>query len=221
MWLAIAAIAAAYALLGGAVHYLIGHSAALLTIASAVGLAGSLVLVYLGRWARGRSPRARSRRFRVWLVGLLAAGSLTAGWNVAEIRRNFQGKPDMFARYEAALQFAPRLRDKGPIAIAGAVRRDALGRVVPSNVPYFFYWVNRKGFAFPADDLSVEKLETLAGRGVRFFIAEREAWDGVPRMEGILRRQYRVVEDHPMATLFDLMPPDEEQLSAAAHENEN
>jgi hypothetical protein len=220
VWLAIAAIAATYALVGGAVHYLVGQSAALLALVSFAGLTGSLVLVYLGRWARGRSPRARSRRFRVWLVGLLAAGSLTAGWNVAEIRRYFQGQPDMFAKYEAALQFAPRLRDRGPIAIAGAVRRDALGRLLPAHVPYFFYWLDRKGFAVPADDLSIETLQSLSKRGVRFFIAEREAWDRVPRMEGLVRRQFRVVEDHPMATLFDLMPPEEEQLSAADTENE-
>ena len=132
---------------------------------------------------------------------------------MAEIRRYFQGKPDMFATYEAALQFAPRLRDQGPIAIAGAVRHDALGRLVPSNVPYFFYWVDRKGFAVPADELSVEALQSLSNRGVRFFIAERDVWDRVPLLEGNLRRQYRVVEDHPMATLFDLTPPAEETLS--------
>lgn len=208
MWLAMAAIAAAYALLGGAIHYLVGQSTGLLAAASAVGAAGGLLLVYLGRWARGRSPRARTRRFRLWLVGLLTIGSLTAGWNVAAIRRYFQGRQEMFAKYEAALQFDPRLRHKGPIAIAGAARRDAYGRPMEGSGAYFFYWLDRKGFAVGVEELTIEKLVELSRRGVRFFIAEREVWDHAPVLEGIVRRRFRVVEDHPLAALFDLIPPE-------------
>jgi hypothetical protein len=208
MWLSVAAIAAAYAVLGGAIQYFVTQSTLVFAVASVTCLAGGLVLVYLGPWARGRSPRARTRRFRVWLIGLLTIGALTAGWNVAELRRYFQGDLDLFAKYEVALQFDTRMRDYGPIAIAGSERRDAFGRPLEQSAPYLFYWLDRKGFAVPAEELTIERLVELSRRGVRFFIAEREIWDRAPVLEGVVRRRFRVIEDPPSATLFDLMPPE-------------
>jgi 4-amino-4-deoxy-L-arabinose transferase-like glycosyltransferase len=205
MWLAVAVIAAIYAVLGWSARTLAGDSWRLLAASSLIGLASGGVLLYLGRWARHRvtEPLLPSLPFRVWLVGLLMGASLEVGWNVAEIRRYFQGKPEIFAKYEAALQFAPHL-DGGLIGATGHAIRDAYGLPRAGTATYFFYWLDRKGFAVGADDLRVETLEELRKRGVRFFIAEQEVLSEVPLVEGALRRRFHVVEDHSMAVLFDL-----------------
>jgi len=84
---------------------------------------------------------------------------------------------------------------------------DKRGNTSATNAPYFFFWLDRKGFSLPDSAQSLEALETLRRRGAHYFVAEPPRLAQTEGFERDLRRTYRVLAECEPAILFDLASP--------------
>jgi len=107
---------------------------------------------------------------------------------------------------ECGLRFAARIPGDGRIVVRGGeVAHRRYGNPVAHDRSVLFAWMDRKGFTYGDEELSVETLTGISARGGRFWIAEaveladRDA-DGVTAT-----RFARVVECGSAAFLFDLL----------------
>jgi flagellar biosynthesis protein FliQ len=107
--------------------------------------------------------------------------------------------------YQCAQEFKPAIADNGLIATtAPGILKN--GRPVASNVPYMFYWLDRKGFNLFAEKHSLKEVMSLAKRGARYLIAEKGYFKGKPQFESDLRRTFPAIRECKQAVLFELTP---------------
>jgi len=78
------------------------------------------------------------------------------------------------------------------------------GLAVAVNAPYLFYWLDRKGFSLPADQQSLDRLASLASRGARYFVAEKQFLNQAPGFEAQLRKRLPVVYECDRLVAFSL-----------------
>ena len=127
--------------------------------------------------ARGEAAPA-GRRFPARVPGRLVAaiavltlaGQATALAVVVQ-RRDYDH--DLHAMHACALRFAPLIPANGRIVARGGALRDESGRPVAHNESMLFAWLDRTGFSYGDEDLSIETLESIARRGGRYWIADR------------------------------------------------
>ncbi len=108
--------------------------------------------------------------------------------------------------FRCASAFAPSIPRGAPILVSGGPSKDETGRPVAYNAPYFFYWLDLKGWNISSDTASTADVREYAARGARFFIAERGFLDGRPDLTRELRAVFPVAAECPEAVLFDLLP---------------
>ncbi|MBI4879860.1 MAG: glycosyltransferase family 39 protein [Planctomycetes bacterium] len=161
-------------------------------------LALSGLLAFLAAiWAlRGRAAGAG-----LLLLVLCAPQSLLhLGLKVALARAG----PRMSAPYRAAREMAPLLQGGGRIAVAGDRSLDEDGCPVDHRVPYMFYWLERRGFSLPLEQVGVEELRGAARRGARWFVIERWQLRSVPGLEEALAGAFPPLYEGAAARLYRL-----------------
>ncbi len=109
--------------------------------------------------------------------------------------------------YECARSFEPLVAEGALIIASGGADKDKRGNKSATNAPYFFFWMNRKGFSLPDSEQSFESLEQLRRRGAHYFVAEPSRLARTDGFEMDLRRTYRVLAECEPAILFDLAAP--------------
>jgi 4-amino-4-deoxy-L-arabinose transferase-like glycosyltransferase len=151
--------------------------------------------------ARSRQVMEFQRRLAITLgaatIAVLAATAALLIW-----RRD--GAHDGADRlYTCSRQFADQIPPDGRIVARGGVTADEHGHPVAWNAPLVFAWMDRKGFTYPAEDLSTRTLVGLAARGGRYWIASPE-----DRWSAIDTSRYRLLARCGDAeyALFDLRP---------------
>lgn len=80
------------------------------------------------------------------------------------------------------------------------------GRPIASNIPYVFYWLDRKGFNLFAEKQSLPEVLSLAKRGAKYFVAEKSYFIDKPDFEADLRRTFPALRECEQAVLFQLTP---------------
>jgi len=99
---------------------------------------------------------------------------------------------DLHAMHACALRFAPLIPADGRIVARGGAMRDENGRPVAHNESMLFSWLERTGFSYGDEDLSIATLESIALRGGRYWIADRG------RLRGALTeaapRRFRLID---------------------------
>ncbi|HAX75050.1 MAG TPA: hypothetical protein DCY88_04240 [Cyanobacteria bacterium UBA11372] len=116
-----------------------------------------------------------------------------------------EGAKDMEKLYQCAQEFKPAIPDNVLIATtAPGIFKE--GRPVASNVPYMFYWLDRKGFNLFAENQSLKGVIELSKRGARYFIAEKGYFKGKPDFESDLRRTFPAIRECQQAVMFELTP---------------
>ncbi|MHB8055572.1 MAG: glycosyltransferase family 39 protein [Candidatus Aminicenantales bacterium] len=106
--------------------------------------------------------------------------------------------------FRCASTFAPSIPAGDLILATGGPSRDATNRPVAFNSPYFFYWLDRKGWNIPSDAVSLDSVRAFARRGARFFIGERSVLEMSPDFEKGLRASFPVAAECSEAILFRL-----------------
>jgi hypothetical protein len=177
----------AYAVLGAATCALVWPMARLLSTAGAP--------------ASNEAARGERR----WLaVGVLSAcGTLATALFVSTL---LVAQPLLLTTdlYRCANAIRPALVQPGLILASGSICRDRHGLPYAPNTPYMFYWLGRRGFNICREDQTVENVATIAARGARYFVAERESMDGSPGFEVAMKHAYPVVAACPAVEVFEL-----------------
>jgi 4-amino-4-deoxy-L-arabinose transferase-like glycosyltransferase len=103
-----------------------------------------------------------------------------------------------------ALEFASHVPPEGRIVVNGGGELDDDGFPIAHHAPMFFAWMDRKGFSYANEDLSLEALEAIEARGGQYWIAGHDEL----RRQGLGERaaqRYRLVTDCAGGySLFDL-----------------
>ncbi len=177
------------------------HAVAAAPVSLLLGATVALALTrFKIRWDSRRS---------VDLVALLMFG--LAGYSLYQASRitvrDF-GPRFMVERHRAALQFAPSIPEGELILANGGPCLDPEGLPVAYNASYMFYWTDRKGFNLCLDEQSVAAVESLASKGVRWYIIEQAALEATPGYEEALREAFTLVDSCSVAQLY-LLDPDE------------
>ena len=137
----------------------------------------------------------------------LACFLAVIGAQIFVIQRD--ANPRDFAKtYEMAVSFSERTNAAGLIIVGGDSKVDQHGLLRASDCPYFFFWMNRKGFILNDEYQSMEQIQDYKQRGARYFVAERSYLNHVPGFETELRSQFTVLEERGNTLLLDLGPSD-------------
>jgi hypothetical protein len=106
--------------------------------------------------------------------------------------------------YDCARVFAPHIPEGALILVSGG---NCLSGGHPSayDTPYFFYWLDKKGFSICGEEHTIDNLASYASRGVRFFVAERSKFARfAPGFESELRQRFRTIAECDEALLIDI-----------------
>ena len=108
---------------------------------------------------------------------LLAAGTLVAlffliGVSIYRRDRTTEER-ETIPMYTCALQFAAHVPVSSRIVVNGGVSSDNNGHAIAHNDPMMFAWMDRKGFNYPDEDLSIATLDAIAARGGRYWVVQR------------------------------------------------
>ncbi len=112
--------------------------------------------------------------------------------------------PRMSTSYGAAREMAPFLQGEGLIAAAGDRSRDEDGCPVDHRVPYMFFWLERRGFSLPLEQVGVEELHRVARRGARWFVIENWQLRAVPGLQEALAGAFPPLYKGAAARLYRL-----------------
>ena len=150
-------------------------------------------------------------RWQRWIAALLAAATLVAlaGVTVILIRRR-DTQPDLEHMHRCALQFVPYVSPSELIVVHGGTMVDEYNHPVAHNESMVFAWMDRKGFNYGTQELSVETLDRLAARGGRYWVVQH---DELKRnnLRALVGRRYRRVaacdDGYDLYDLHSRMPP--------------
>jgi hypothetical protein len=150
------------------------------------------------------SEAIRLRHERLPLLRFAGVGAVlvTMLFEVRQIRRDLH-PVGYIPRYETAKRFVQFVPAGDLILASGGVCGEQ-GHEVAYNVPYMFYWMDRKGFNICRGEQTPGAVARFVARGARFFVAERPALVSKPGFERQMRRRYTVLAETPSAILFDL-----------------
>jgi len=108
------------------------------------------------------------------------------------------------AKYACAQSFKPLIPEGSLILASGGNSKDETGRPVASNIPYMFFWLDRKGFNVPVEQQSLGAVQGFMRRGARYFVLEREAARAKPGFKEELEKSFSLIAECEEAYLFRL-----------------
>lgn len=172
-----------------------------MTVGIASGVAGLLAALD-GRYAGDDASTERETgpmRQRLLLGGF----SAVIAFQLVSVVRDFRPAENA-GRYDNAMAFAPHVKDGELIVVGGASTVDQHGLLRASDNPYYFFWMDRKGFILHDDEQSIERLTEMRQRGARYFLAEKHHIGQIPDFEDDLRARFTVVKESGTSMLIDL-----------------
>jgi hypothetical protein len=119
----------------------------------------------------GRPRRRVGAGLAAGMVVLLTGATLV-------VVRSRDNREDLRAMRACGLRFLGEIPPDGRIVVRGGHLHDPSGHLVAHDRSMFFAWLDRKGFTYVQDDLSVKMLLAIAARGGRYWIAEADELNG-------------------------------------------
>jgi Dolichyl-phosphate-mannose-protein mannosyltransferase len=143
---------------------------------------------------------------RAWpgVARLLAASTLASLLGAAAYLLHARDtRPDLEAMRRCGLRFVTSIPPGESIVVHGGAMFDEHGSPVAHNESMMFAWLDRRGFSYGDEELSVPTLERIGARGGRFWIASPEEMRRSSSAEA--RSRFRLVDQCPDGyALFDL-----------------
>lgn len=174
-----------------------------LAVAPACLLMGAGVAV-LRDPGTARVLRLAPGRLRQGVGAFLSAGTilLLASATVVLIRAR-DGRQDLRAMHACGLRFVTQIPPDGRIVARGGAMHGRYGNLVAHNQSMLFGWLDRKGFTYGNEELSIPLLAGIASRGGRYWIAEADELKGPLRQE--VSERFRILAIcEPGYYLYDL-----------------
>ena len=142
-----------------------------LGVAPACLLMGSgFTVLFSEQASEGGSNGIKVQRWSLSLLGVALIYSALAIGGIVFLR---DSRTDLEGMKVCSEQFAQLVRPQELIAVSGDnVTRDEVGRPNAFNISMVFTWMDRKGFNYGRNELSIETLDEITSRGGRFWVAE-------------------------------------------------
>lgn len=145
------------------------------------------------------------------LVGAaLMAGTLVLSMaaTVVVVRRRDESEK-LRALRDCGLHFLTQIPPEGRIVVRGGSMYGSYGNPVAHDQSMLFAWLDRKGFTYGDQELSITLLTAFASRGGRYWIAEADELRG-PLRQRVAERFRLLAQCEPRYYLYDLQSaPDE------------
>jgi 4-amino-4-deoxy-L-arabinose transferase-like glycosyltransferase len=142
------------------------------------------------------------------LAALLTCGALVSLVIAAMVLIHKRDQdPSKLAQTRAcSQQFARQVPSTEKIAVRGGTMVDDYGKPVAYNESIVFAWMDRKGFNYGDQELSVATLEDIARRGGRYWMVGKSELQ-LSGLQAHARNHYRLIDDCADGyLLFDLVP---------------
>jgi hypothetical protein len=108
------------------------------------------------------------------------------------------------AMYACSLELAEAVPPDGLIVVRGGRMVDDSGRPVAYNESMVFAWMDRRGFNYGAEELSTETLDSIAGRGGKFWFVAASDIEQAGLGQTVATRYGLVAECRDAFLLVDL-----------------
>ncbi len=181
------------------------HSASVAPACMLMGAGFSSLVLPAGGRVLGLAPGAR-RRALGWL--LCGATGLALVLATVALLRARDGREDLRDMRACGLRFLERIPEGSMIVVRGGSMTDAGGHATAHNQSMLFAWLDRRGFTYGNEELSIPLLEGIARRGGRYWIAETDELGGALGA-GVERRFRRLDRCDASYLLYDLGAPPE------------
>jgi hypothetical protein len=151
-------------------------------------------------------PPGRRRRALGWLFcGASGLGLVLATVALLQAR---DGREDLRDMRACGLRFLERIPEGSMIVARGGSIADQDGYPTAHNQSMLFAWLDRRGFTYGNEELSIPLLEGISRRGGRYWIAESAELGGAMGA-GVARRFHLLDRCDTGYVLYDLgAPPD-------------
>ena len=139
------------------------------------------------------------------LVGAaLMAGTLVLSMaaTVVVVRRRDESEK-LRALRDCGLRFLTQIPPEGRIVVWGGFMYGHYGEPVAHDQSMLFAWLDRKGFTYADEELSIPMLAGIAARGGRYWIAETNELKGPLRQDAAVRFRL-LAQCEPGYYLYDL-----------------
>ena len=124
-------------------------------------------------------------------------------------------------KYETAVAFRKHVPTGALIVTSTESRFDQHGIPRAIDAPYYFYWLDSKGFTLPVDEMSVSTLRSYHRAGADWFVLERSHLADVPELETECKRHFECLSETSAAVLFSLKPYSEGNHTQNLHKHSN
>ena len=176
-------------------HSIAVAPACLLMGAGVAALCGSGTTRVL-RLAPGRLRRGVGAALSAGTIVLLAAATVV-------VIRARDGREDLRAMRACGLRFVSEIPPEGHIVVRGGSMYGSYGRPVAHDRSMLFAWLDRKGFTYGDEELSILMLAGIAARGGRYWIADADEIKG-PLRQAVAERFRLLAQCEPKYYLYDL-----------------
>jgi hypothetical protein len=182
------------------------HSASVAPFCLLMGAGCSTLLAPAGSRVLGVSPGA-GRRSLGWL--LCGATGLALVLATVALLHARDEREDLREMRACGLRFLERIPEGSMIVARGGSVADDAGHPTAHNQSMLFAWLDRRGFTYGNEELSIPLLQGIARRGGRYWIAETNELGGETGAGSA--RQFRLLDRcGPRYVLYDLgAPPDQ------------
>lgn len=143
-----------------------------------------------------------------WLGALVTAGTIAMLVCATAIKlRNTHHRescPSIPRMYRCAKEFVQHVPERGAIVVSGGQMFDEHGRPVAHDRPMMFAWMDRKGFCYGDDELSIGRLDDIAARGGRYWIVHVDELKQKNLSAEVAKRYRLLVKCESGYCLYDL-----------------
>lgn len=136
-------------------------------------------------------------------AGLIGAAALTAMWTVVGLQAVLP-RPAPNPLAACSRQFSELVPPAAVLLSSSWSCYDPEGKPQASNMPFFFYWMDRKGFNICRQQQSVEAVEAYAARGARYFAIDPDSRAIDEAFDVSLTARFPLVAECAGSRLFDL-----------------
>jgi len=177
-----------------------------MSVAPACLLMGAGVAAFDQGWALPRGWHwLKYREF--WCGRVLAVGTIAAliGATVVLLRTR-DGRIDHLQMQTCGLEFVQHVPPTASIVVKGGHLFSEQGYPTAHNESMLFAWMDRKGFSYGVEELSIATLDRIAARGGRYWVVQRSELEP-DHLQALVDQRYRLVAACPSGYfLYDLQP---------------
>ncbi len=140
---------------------------------------------------------------RVVAVALGTGTFVVAGWVGVKLMHERFNRPALQSMAECLPRLAQAIPPEGRIIVRGGESKDWTGRPVAYNASMAFVWMDRQGSNYPSDQLSIERIRSLASDRHWYWVAQPADLNG-PTLNAKAREAFPVVSECNGFVLFEV-----------------